>query len=126
MEEILDVSNLVKNKQAQIGTLCIDLTNCTYVYAEDMALLFDYATERHGVYIDPDTEELVINSIDTNSPFHSIPVRHIHAIVPFEEWVAIVIHSSVIFLNRNNSKVAVDIKNVKPSFMDRLRGISAE
>lgn len=92
----------------------------------NMALLFDYATEHHGVYIDPDTEELVINSIDTNSPFHSIPVRHIHAIVPFEEWVAIVLHSSIIFLNRNNSKVAVDIKNVKPSFMDRLRGISAE
>lgn len=92
----------------------------------NMALLFDCATEFHGVYVDPDTNALVISSIDPASPFHSIPLRHIHAIVPFEEWVAIVLHSSIIFLNKKNSKVAVDIKALKPSFMDRLRGITAE
>lgn len=92
----------------------------------NMPLLFDCATEFHGVYVDPDTNALVISSIDPASPFHSIPLRHIHAIVPFEEWVAIVLHSSIIFLNKKNSKVAVDIKALKPSFMDRLRGITVE
>lgn len=92
----------------------------------NMALLFDYAAEHHTVIIDPDSEELVINSITPASPFHSLPLRNIHAIVPFEDWVAIVLHSSIIFLNRNNSKVAVDLRNVRPSFLDRLRGISAD
>ncbi|MEE1207500.1 MAG: hypothetical protein UHP27_04930 [Muribaculaceae bacterium] len=80
----------------------------------NLALLFDYAAKNHNIFINPDTEELVIGSIDSTSPFHKIPVSHIHAIVPFEEWVAIVMHSSILFLNRKDSKVAVDIKPITP------------
>ncbi len=95
-------------------------------YELNMALLFDYAAEHHNVFIDPETEELVINSIDPKSPFHRLPLSNIHAIVPFEEWVAIVLHSSIVFLNRLSPKVAVDLRNVQPSFLDRLRGIAAD
>lgn len=88
----------------------------------DMPLLFDATSEHHGVYVDPDTQELVISSIVPSSPFHAIRLDKINAIVPFDEWVAIVLHSSIIFLNKESSKVAIDIKPVTLSFSDRLRG----
>ena len=92
----------------------------------NLVLLFDYAAEHHKVYIDPDTEELIIPSVSPESPFHKIAIKRINAIVPFEEWVAIVLHSSIVFLNRLSPKVAVDLRNVQPSFLDRLRGIAAD
>lgn len=87
----------------------------------NLALLFDYAAKHHNIMIDPETEELTIGSIDPASPFHRISIRRINAIVPFEEWVAIVMHSSIIFLNRKKNEVAVDIKDMEPSFIDRIR-----
>lgn len=92
----------------------------------DMAVLFDGAREHHKVHIDPEANELRINSLDPTSPFHSIRLGNIHAIVPFKEWVAIVMHASIIFLNRTSPKVAVDVKRVKPTLWDRLQGITAE
>ena len=92
----------------------------------NLAMLFDYAAHHHNIYIDPETEELTIKSIDEKSPFHTLSIKRINAIVPFEEWVAIVMPASIVFLNRKNSKVAVDIKAVRSTLMDRLRGITAE
>lgn len=89
----------------------------------DMPLLFDYAAEHHNVSIDMDgpVDSLVIGSIDRDSPFHRIPLEKIHAIVPFEEWIAIVLHSSIIFLNRKSNKVSIHIRAHKPTLMDRIR-----
>ncbi len=89
----------------------------------DMSLLFDYLSEHHDITFDMEgpVDCMVINSIDPSSPFHSIPLRRIHAIVPFEEWIAIVLHSSIIILNRNNSKVSIHIKPTKLSFMEKAR-----
>ena len=92
----------------------------------NLAMLFDFAASHHKIFIDPETEELTIGSISPESPFHRLEISRINAIVPFEEWVAIVMPASIVFLNRKNSKVAIDIKELKPSFMDRLRGIRAE
>lgn len=91
----------------------------------DMPLLFDYAARHHNVAIDMEgpMDSLVINSISPDSPFHRIALERIHAIVPFEEWVAIVMHSSIIFLNRMSNKVSVHIRMEKESLMDRLRGV---
>lgn len=91
----------------------------------DMPLLFDYASEHHNITIDMDgpVDTLIINSIDSSSPFHRIALDRIHAIVPFEEWVAIVLHSSIIFLNRKSSKVSIHIRTHNPSVMDRIRSI---
>jgi len=91
----------------------------------DIALLYDEVAENHGAYVDPDTDELIIMSIDAQSPFHAIPVSKIHAIVPFEQWVAIVLHSSIIFLNRESSKVAVDIKPVSRGLAGIFRDVFA-
>lgn len=89
----------------------------------DMVLLFDTVGAVHDITVDIDTNELVIGSIDSKSLFHRIPLAHIHAFVPFEEWTAIVLHSSIIFLNRKNNKVSVHLKPPTPTISERLRGI---
>lgn len=89
----------------------------------DFALLFDYVAERHNITIDLENDCLIIRSLDPSSIFHKIPLSRIHAIVPFEEWVAIVLHSSIIFLNKKSSKVSVHIKMPKPTLWERLKGI---
>ena len=89
----------------------------------DFALLFDYVVEHHNITIDLENDCLIINSLEPTSIFHRIPLSRIHAIVPFEEWVAIVLHSSIIFLNKKSSKVSVNIKMPKPSLWERVKSI---
>ncbi len=89
----------------------------------DMPLLFDYVADHHNISIDMDgaTDCMIINSVEPGSPFHRIPLRRIHAIVPFEEWIAIVLHSSIIFLSRKSSKVSIHLKPASLSILDRAR-----
>jgi hypothetical protein len=87
----------------------------------DMALLFENTKDAHDVYYNFDDEELIIPTIDALSPFHRIRVNHIHAIVPFEEWVAIVLHSSIIFLNKSNTQVSIHVKSEKPTLAERIK-----
>ncbi|MDE6453909.1 MAG: hypothetical protein K2L74_06825 [Muribaculaceae bacterium] len=90
----------------------------------DMPLLFDVAGPHHNVSVDMDDDmnaELVIGSIDKNSPFHRLPMHRIHAIVPFENWVAIVMHSSIIFLNKKDNTVSVNLKPMRDGLVDKLR-----
>lgn len=91
----------------------------------DIPLLFDCASAHHNVMIDMDgpVDTLLIRSIDPDSPFHRIPLERIHAIVPFEEWVAIVLHSSIIFLNKKSSKVSVHIRTEPPTLMERIKAM---
>ena len=91
----------------------------------DMPLLFDYAAEHHNIEIDMEgpLEALIINSITPDSPFHRIPLERIHAIVPFEEWVAVVLHSSIIFLSKTSPKVSVHLRSEAPSITDRLKAM---
>lgn len=90
----------------------------------DIPLLFDAANENHHITIDMDgpVDSLVIGSIEPESPFHRIALDKIHAIVPFEEWVAIVLHSSIIFLNKKSAKVSVNVRLEQPSVFDKLSG----
>lgn len=90
----------------------------------NMPLLFDSAAENHNISVDFDDNmnaELIIGSIDPKSPFHRMPMSHIHAIVPFEDWVAIVLHSSIIFLNKKDSRVSIHIRPLKETLMDKIR-----
>ncbi len=73
--------------------------------------LLDNTAEYHGTYIDPNTDELIISSITNTSPFRTIPLRNIHTIIQIENWSAIVLMSSIIFLDHNSSKVCIDIKD---------------
>jgi len=89
----------------------------------DMALLFDSVGILHNINVDLEAGKIIIGSVDEKSIFRSIPLAHIHAIIPFEEWTAIVLHSSIIFLNKLSPKVSIHLKQLNPSFSDRLRSI---
>ncbi|MEE0979126.1 MAG: hypothetical protein UH625_06935 [Muribaculaceae bacterium] len=87
----------------------------------DIILLFEGAHPSHGIEIDGDN--LIISSVPEWSPFRSIPLNNIHAIVDFEETVAVVLPRSIIFLSKVNNKINVHIKDEKTSFMERMRNI---
>lgn len=87
----------------------------------DFGLLFDTVSDYHDISVDMDTDELVLRDLGEKSPFYKIPLSKIHAIVPFEEWVAIVLHSSIIFLNRKSNNVSVHVKPLKLSFLDKMK-----
>lgn len=89
----------------------------------DFALLFEKAGLQHDILIDPETNEMTISSIAEDSPFHQISLNNIHAIIPFEEWTAIVMHSSILFLNVKKPICSIHIKEPSLSIWDRIRGI---
>ena len=66
-------------------------------------------------------EKLVIGSIDQGSLLHSIPVSHIHAIIDFDEAVAVVLHSSIIFLSKEDGSAHVHVKDISAGLFDRLK-----
>ena len=78
----------------------------------DIPLLFESASANHNITIDIDgpVDSLVIGSIEHDSPF-------------LEYWFAIVLHSSIIFLNRKSPKVSVHIRMEPPTIMERMKAI---
>lgn len=93
-------------------------------YDLNLGLLFTPEMDAHKLSIDPD-EKLIIGSVSPASPFRKIALKRIHAILDFDELIAIVLHSSIIFLHKNDPTVNVHIRQTKPSLGDRLRGIFA-
>lgn len=87
----------------------------------NVALLFEGVHPGHGIEINGNM--LVVNSVPAQSPFHEIPLTAVHAIIEFEEHVAIVLHSSILFLNRNSEGVSVHIKPFKPTLKEKLAGM---
>lgn len=85
----------------------------------DIALLFETLFEHHDIAVD-DEAHLIINSVPASSPFHRIALSRIHAIVEFEHKVAIVLHSSIIFLNKNNSGTHIHIRMERPNVIQRI------
>ena len=85
----------------------------------NIGLLFEYAFENHGIVIDEN--DLYIGSVEPSSPFATIPLDHIHEILEFEDYIAIVLRNSIIFLNKNNSDVNVHLRRVSPSVWSRLK-----
>lgn len=87
----------------------------------NLALLFDYAFENHGIIIDDN--DLYITSIDPASPFACIPLNRIHQILEFSEVIAIVLPSAIIFLNKHTPDVNIHLKEERRTFWDRLSSI---
>ncbi len=88
------------------------------VFDLNLSLLFDYLMENHGIELDE--EYLVINSVSPDSPFHRIPLRHIHAIVEFADDIAIILPSSIIFLRKYDGGVHIHIKEEKEGLFPNL------
>lgn len=85
----------------------------------DIAILFENLMGVHDFYVD-DYGNLIIESLPEGSPFHKLALSRVNGIVDFEEWVAIVLHSSIIFLDKRSSKVQIHIRQHKESFLRRI------
>ncbi|MDE7411100.1 MAG: hypothetical protein K2M94_03585 [Paramuribaculum sp.] len=90
----------------------------------DIALLFENLLDTHDIMID-DRGNLIINSLPPTSFFRKIALSRIHAIVEFEHKIAIVLHSSILFLNKHDSKSHLHIKPMKRTLIDRIRGVGS-
>lgn len=85
----------------------------------DIGLLFEIPVEHHDIEID-DNANLLINSLPQFSPFRKLSLSRINAIVEFENKVAVVLSSSIIFLNKNDNKSFIHIREEKMSLIDRI------
>ncbi len=87
----------------------------------DIILLFEGADPSHGIEIDGN--DIIINSVEPWSPFNKIPLDRVYGIIDFEETVGIVLHSSIIFLSKRSNEVNVHLKQLEPTFMDRVKSM---
>lgn len=88
----------------------------------DIALLFEHLLDSHYVAID-DEANLILGSVPEDSPFHSIPLANIHAIVGLADEIVIVLHSSLIILDKDDSKVHIHINNPAATVGERLTSL---
>lgn len=86
----------------------------------DLATLFDETAINHDILVDPDENTITFGSIETTSPFHTLGLSRINAILGFEEWIAIVLPAAIVFLNRTSPKVAIDIKSSTTGLAKRI------
>ena len=84
-------------------------------------LLFEKVPGDASIEIDGD--RLVFNSIESSSPFHAIPIRNIHAIVEFDEAVAVVLPNSILFISKDDGAMSVHLKALGSSVLSRLGSI---
>ncbi len=85
----------------------------------NISILNDTVCELHNISIDETS--IKIGSIDKNSPFSNLLLKHIHGIANFEKYVAIILRSSILFLDKNESNVRIHIKPIKrPSVLRML------
>lgn len=87
----------------------------------DIPLLFEKIPLETAIEIDGDN--LIINSIESDSPFYRIPIRNIHAILEFDEAIAIVLHSSILFISKDDGGVSVHLKELGLPILQRLRNL---
>lgn len=82
-------------------------------------LLFDSISQVHGLEIKD--EKIILRSVDEQSMFHKIALSRVYGIVNFEKTVAIVLHSSIIFLNKKEPKVNIHIKPEPKTFIEKVK-----
>lgn len=85
----------------------------------DVGILFDKVAEIHGLTIED--EKIVLRSVDEKSMFRNIALSRVYGIVNFDETVAIVLHSSIIFLNKKEPKVNIHIKPEPKTFIEKVK-----
>lgn len=85
----------------------------------NIPLLFEQLPPETDIEIDGN--DLVLGSVDATSPFHRLPIGNIHAIIEFSEAVAIVLPHSIVFLSKDDGQAYVHIKELKQSFLSRLK-----
>lgn len=87
----------------------------------NIPLLFEAAHQDHNIEITG--HDLIIHSQAQWSPFHTIDLKRVHAILDFDKYVAVVLHSSIVFISKNDDNIHIHIKDIKPSFVERCRSL---
>lgn len=85
----------------------------------NLELIKNNSLKHHSFQI-TDTE-LIINTLDKSSPFHSIPLRNIRATDEIENYFIIILRNSILFFNKENDDIHVHIHVEKPTFWQRLK-----
>lgn len=88
----------------------------------NFVLLFDKVGIMHDIFVDPESETMTIGSIPDDSPFHKLKLRNINAFIEFEEWVAVVLHSAILFLDKKSSRTSIHLKEPELTLWDKIRG----
>ncbi len=79
-------------------------------------LLADFIVEQRGLELDDD--RLIFTEMEPLSPFREIRLDNINGVADLGKLLAIVMHSSIIFLNKETLAATVHLK--PPTFADRL------
>lgn len=87
--------------------------------ARRLDLLADFIVDGRGLELDDN--RIVFTSMEPSSPFRAIPLDNIHGVADLGKLLAIVLHSCIIFLNRQTLDVTVNIKPL--TFSDRLSAL---
>lgn len=82
-------------------------------------LLFEEVGNTHGIVIEDN--KIVINSVEPSSLFHRVALSRVHGIVNFEKTIAIVLHSSIIFLDKFEPKQNVYIKPQPVTIWEKVK-----
>ena len=73
-------------------------------------LLADMIVEQRGLELDG--ENIVFTMVDKASPFRSIPLDNINGVADLGGLLAVVLHSSIIFINKETMAASVHIRPV--------------
>ena len=82
-------------------------------------LFYNEKIKHHSLYV-TDTE-LIINSIEEDAPFHSIPVKNIHGVEEMGNHIAIVLANCILFLNKHNDNTYVHINIPEVNIWQRIK-----
>ncbi len=88
----------------------------------NFVLLFDKVGIMHDIFVDPEEEIMTIGSLPADSPFHTLKLKNINAFIEFEEWVAVVLHSAIVFLNKKNTRTSIHLKEPELTLWEKICG----
>ncbi|MDE6491485.1 MAG: hypothetical protein K2L49_10045 [Muribaculaceae bacterium] len=85
----------------------------------NLDLLHNFAAE--NVAVDIEEGKLILYNIDPMSPFNEIRLDNIYGVVDFDDCIAVVLHSSIVFIMKSDASVHVHIKVNPPTFTEKLK-----
>lgn len=80
-------------------------------------LLADMIVDQRGMELDND--RLIFHTVSPSSPFREIPLKNINGVADLGAMLAIVLHSSIIFINKES--LATDVHIKQPTLADKFR-----
>lgn len=66
-------------------------------------------------------ENIIINSVEEESPFRELPIKNIAGIEDLDQFTAIILRNSILFLSKFSTDIHVHINVEQPSFWQRLK-----